>query len=249
RCSAPGGAARPARVRTLVPFDVRRGAARRAAGRSRPSAQCSPAMGELRRSWPPPIWRTWIFGAAALTTAHPSLHRRCIPRRTPECGTVSGALRCRAVNVRRAAEKMARGDACFRSMHSLRRMSRTVLVVDDDLDLRTAIEEVVVDAGYHAVLAQNAEHALQLLENIARPCLVLLDYTMPGAGAEGFLSAIESLPDPHAFSVVLRPGMRGGKVRPGGRISGQLSKPFQMDDLLGLLEAHCGRGPSSSVAS
>jgi len=128
-------------------------------------------------------------------------------------------------------------------------MSRTVLVVDDDLDLRTAIEEVLVDAGYHAVLARNGEHALHLLQALPRPCLVLLDHTMPGGGAEGFLSALESLPDPDALNVVLMSGMRGVKLRAGRRIAGQLSKPFEMDDLLRVLEAHCGRGPSSSVAS
>ena len=119
-------------------------------------------------------------------------------------------------------------------------MSRTVLVVDDDLDLRAALEEVLVEAGYNAVLARNAEQALQLLETIVRPCLVLLDYTMPGAGAEGFLSAVETLADAESFTVVLMTGMRGVELRAGKRIAGQLPKPFEMDDLLTLLNAHCG---------
>jgi len=92
-------------------------------------------------------------------------------------------------------------------------MSRTVLVVDDDLDLRVALEEVLTDAGYHAVLAQSAEHALQLLDTVSRPCLVLLDYAMPGAGAEGFLSAIQERADAESFSVVLMTGRPAQRLK------------------------------------
>jgi DNA-binding NtrC family response regulator len=128
-------------------------------------------------------------------------------------------------------------------------MSRTVLVVDDDLDLRVALEEVLTESGYQAVLAQSAEHALQLLETVARPCLVLLDYTMPGAGAEGFLSAIDDRADARSFAVVLMTGMPRVALRSDTRIAGQLSKPFEMDELLVLLESHCGSGQPSTVAS
>ena len=134
-------------------------------------------------------------------------------------------------------------------MHSLRSMSRTVLVVDDDVDLRAALEEVLVDAGYEPVLARSAEHALEVLKTIARPCLVLLDYTMPGAGADGFLSAIEALADAQSFAVVLMTGMRGSEVRSGNRIAARLCKPFEREALLAILEAHCGTPRSPAVAS
>ena len=127
-------------------------------------------------------------------------------------------------------------------------MSRTVLVVDDDPDLRAALEEVLVEAGYNAVLAKNAEHALQLLKTVARPCLVLLDYTMPGAGAEGFLSAIEALSDAESFAVVLMSGMRGVQIKVGNRIAANLPKPFEMDNLLALLQMHCGTRPSVTAS-
>ena len=129
------------------------------------------------------------------------------------------------------------------------RMSRTVLVVDDDLDLRAALGEVLSEAGYHPVLAKTAEHALELLETVSRPCLVLLDHMMPGAGADGFLSAIENRPDASSFAVVLMTGMPRAALRSDARLAGQLSKPFEMDDLLALLESHCGDGRPSSAAS
>lgn len=42
-------------------------------------------------------------------------------------------------------------------------MSRPLLVVDDDADLREALEEVLRDAGYTVLGASNGKHALEVL--------------------------------------------------------------------------------------
>ncbi|WP_338262520.1 response regulator [Corallococcus caeni] len=59
-------------------------------------------------------------------------------------------------------------------------MSRPLLVVDDDTDLREALEEVLRDAGYTVLGAGNGLQALEVLrtESIL-PALVLLDMMMP----------------------------------------------------------------------
>jgi DNA-binding NtrC family response regulator len=119
-------------------------------------------------------------------------------------------------------------------------MPHTILVVEDDLDLREALGEFLSEAGYGVVTAQSAEHAIELLKTILRPCLVLLDYVMPGVGADGLLDEIEALADAEHFKVVLMTGLQGAKVRTETRLVHTLMKPFKMDVLLGLLVRHCG---------
>ncbi|MHA7634719.1 response regulator [Corallococcus sp. M7] len=59
-------------------------------------------------------------------------------------------------------------------------MSRPVLVVDDDTDLREALEEVLRDAGYTVFGAGNGLQALEVLRREpVPPSLVLLDMMMP----------------------------------------------------------------------
>jgi CheY-like chemotaxis protein len=56
----------------------------------------------------------------------------------------------------------------------------TVLVVDDDVDVREAIAEVVESAGYPVEVASNGLEALAYLHDHREDrCLVLLDLMMP----------------------------------------------------------------------
>lgn len=115
-----------------------------------------------------------------------------------------------------------------------------VMVVEDDVDLRPALVEAVEELGYDVVAARDAEHALSLLETVVRPCLVLLDYVMPGMGGDGFLDAIEELADAESFSVVLMTGLQTASPRSNKRVVWKILKPFQMEELKGLLQTHCG---------
>jgi two-component system nitrogen regulation response regulator NtrX len=54
----------------------------------------------------------------------------------------------------------------------------SILVVDDELDIRTLIEEILTDEGYRVSTAGNAEEARQQLMRFS-PDLVLLDIWMP----------------------------------------------------------------------
>ncbi len=57
---------------------------------------------------------------------------------------------------------------------------RIILVIDDDLDLRTSVAEVLEEAGFQAVTASNGRDALRLLlEEELHPHLILLDLMMP----------------------------------------------------------------------
>lgn len=75
-------------------------------------------------------------------------------------------------------------------------MTRPLLVVDDDTDLREALEEVLRDAGFDVVVASNGREALEVLAR-ARPLpgLVLLDMMMPVLDGHGFAQGLHASPD------------------------------------------------------
>jgi CheY-like chemotaxis protein len=82
-------------------------------------------------------------------------------------------------------------------------MSPLVLVVDDDLDLRTAVGEVLEEEGYRVAQADNGETALALLRGGERPSLVLLDVMMPVLNGEQFLALQRTEPSIAEIPIVI----------------------------------------------
>lgn len=73
--------------------------------------------------------------------------------------------------------------------------SATVLLVDDDLDLREAAAEALEDAGYRVVRADDGRRALdEMTRGGLRPDLILLDMMMPNLDGWGFRVAQKQLP-------------------------------------------------------
>jgi DNA-binding NtrC family response regulator len=70
----------------------------------------------------------------------------------------------------------------------------TVLVVDDEENVRTALDRVLGDEGYEVLVAENGQEALEILRS--RPVhLLISDNNMPGmSGLELFKEAIRLRP-------------------------------------------------------
>jgi CheY-like chemotaxis protein len=63
-----------------------------------------------------------------------------------------------------------------------------VLIVEDDPEIRAALEELIVGEGYDVALASNGAEAISLLEQEdERPCAVLVDLVMPGVVGQELL--------------------------------------------------------------
>jgi CheY-like chemotaxis protein len=57
---------------------------------------------------------------------------------------------------------------------------KTVLVVDDEEDIRDSLQEAFSDEGFGVVAASNGRQALEMLGAMKRqPCAVVLDIAMP----------------------------------------------------------------------
>src|SRR5687768_14141295 len=62
-----------------------------------------------------------------------------------------------------------------------------ILLVDDDADIREALEELLVDAGHSIITAGNGRQALDVLAREPLPALILLDMMMPVMDGYEFL--------------------------------------------------------------
>ena len=67
----------------------------------------------------------------------------------------------------------------------------TIMVIDDEKDIRDSLQGVFKDEGYRVLVAENAEKALKSLEK-STPDLILLDIWMPGMDGIEMLKEIKA---------------------------------------------------------
>src|SRR5690606_2756434 len=75
--------------------------------------------------------------------------------------------------------------------HSSVSHSKTILCVEDEIDLRTDIAEELSAAGYDVVEAANGREALARLDTV-HPDLILCDITMPELNGYEFMAKVRS---------------------------------------------------------
>lgn len=110
-----------------------------------------------------------------------------------------------------------------------------VLVIDDDLDIRECLADVLETAGYEVYTAPNGLEGLQSVERLG-PCLVVLDLMMPVMTGQEFLRRVRSA---QAFKTLPVVVVTAGVDAQAPGADALLSKPFEVDDLLGLVAQHC----------
>jgi len=120
------------------------------------------------------------------------------------------------------------------------RRGKTILVVDDDQDIRDTLTELLEDEGYAVVRASHGGEALEALRGEPRPDLVLLDLMMPVM--DGWQFRAEQRKDPAIASVpVLVISATGKDDKVASLAAVQfLKKPIHLDQLLDAVERHCG---------
>ncbi len=70
----------------------------------------------------------------------------------------------------------------------------TILVVDDDVDIRDSLRDALGDEGYTVRLASNGKEALDLLPSLKRPYGIILDVSMPEMNGTEFYQEMRSVP-------------------------------------------------------
>ena len=109
----------------------------------------------------------------------------------------------------------------------------TVLIVDDDLDIRSTIADALEEEGYEVAVAANGREALEKLFEGARPNVILLDMMMPGTDGRAF--RMEQLKHPSIASIPIVVFTAYGVPRNTAAelgAHGFLKKPVRLDELL-----------------
>lgn len=114
---------------------------------------------------------------------------------------------------------------------------KTVLVVDDDDDLRASVSIILEDEGWIVREARHGAEALELLQEF-QPSVMLLDWRMPVMDGGQVLERLD--PDTSRPRVVLvTANAQVEELAAKHRLRFRLGKPFAVEDLLATLrQAH-----------
>ncbi len=108
--------------------------------------------------------------------------------------------------------------------------TRTVLVVDDDPDIRSLIEDLLSLEGYRIISAPDGAAALSVAAR-EQPDVILLDLNMPVLDGQGFARAYRATPPPHAPIVCMTAAAEAERRCREIDADASLGKPFEVPDL------------------
>jgi two-component system response regulator VicR len=116
---------------------------------------------------------------------------------------------------------------------------RSILVVDDEADIRLTVRDVLTREGFIVHSARDGAHALHMLERIEPPDLILLDYKMPVMDGKQFLSVMRRLPQLEQTPVVILSAATREWSGAQLEVVDVLSKPVDLELLLSTVRAVC----------
>ncbi|HEY3109037.1 MAG TPA: response regulator, partial [Chloroflexota bacterium] len=77
--------------------------------------------------------------------------------------------------------------------------TKTILVVEDDDDIRDSLTTLLIVSGFRVLSARNGREALAVLNECERPAVILLDLMMPEMDGWSFRAA--QLRDPETAEI------------------------------------------------
>ena len=114
-----------------------------------------------------------------------------------------------------------------------------VLIVDDDEEIRTLLEDMLMEEGFHVGTARDGQEALDLLERESG-WIILLDIMMPNVDGREVIRRLQA-------NQALRAENKVALMSAGGRLAQErlhlatdvvealLPKPFDLDDVLAVV--------------
>jgi chemotaxis protein histidine kinase CheA/AmiR/NasT family two-component response regulator len=115
----------------------------------------------------------------------------------------------------------------------------TILVVDDSLSQRRALEQLLSDAGYRVRTARDGIEATEILANF-RPDVILTDLEMPRMNGIELTSYIRNHASIKAIPVIMitsRTTQKHRKMAEDAGVDSYITKPVREESLLGEMQA------------
>jgi CheY-like chemotaxis protein len=111
-------------------------------------------------------------------------------------------------------------------------LMRTILIVEDDADARQILRKFLTAGKFVVHTARDGQHALNVLERIDPPDLILLDYKMPVMDGKQFLAIARRTPRLQAIPVVILSAATREWSGANLEVEDVLTKPVDLDLLL-----------------
>ncbi len=116
--------------------------------------------------------------------------------------------------------------------------ARRLLLVEDDVDLRSAMADALSDHGYDVLEASNGKEALSIAHTLG-PALILLDLMMPVMDGWTFLRRRAENIGLSSIPVVVLSAQRDEDFPADGGVLLFMRKPPDMTSLLAIIDRIC----------
>jgi DNA-binding response OmpR family regulator len=107
----------------------------------------------------------------------------------------------------------------------------SILVVDDDEDIRTMLGVVLSAEGYRVVSASDGLDALRVMRRDDPPALAVVDLMMPRMDGEHLIRSMQEDSSLARVPVAIMSGQPPGST-PSLHVSARLGKPVELDELM-----------------
>lgn len=120
-------------------------------------------------------------------------------------------------------------------------MTKSVLVVDDDVDSRDLLVQVLNEAGYTTSTASNGHEAFSRLQSAPDTGVVILDLSMPECDGQQFRKMQMKDPGMALTPVILSSADdKISEIAIDLRVDGFVAKPVDLRVLMLLVKKFCG---------
>ena len=114
----------------------------------------------------------------------------------------------------------------------------SILIVEDDTEIRESLQELLELDGYKVFTANNGQEAIDSLQSMPHPCLILLDMMMPVMNGWAFLEHRRSHDLLAIIPVIIVSAATETRLS-GLETQGIVKKPIDLDVLLKWIKQYC----------
>ena len=117
-------------------------------------------------------------------------------------------------------------------------MAKKILIIDDDPNVVTYLQDFFIDNGYETCSASDGPEALEVVKK-EMPDLITLDLEMPEEWGPRFYRKLNQEEDCKNIPVIVISGLTGSKYAIQKAVA-SLKKPFDRDELLKIVKETLG---------